>query len=130
MSHQEFIQSFEKVPKELFRLITGPSIRIRAKPGPLRPQGSFDLLTYDGKVQPKALNPETYQSPNGASMRPNSKGQQRIVKDFKGDVSVYAIPEGVELPEDLILVHEFGDHYALQPSKEMTVEGNVTHYRA
>ena len=71
MSHQEFIQSFEKVPKELFRLITGPSIRIRAKPGPLRPQGSFDLLTYDGKVQPKALNPETYQCERKVTLSPS-----------------------------------------------------------
>ncbi|KAL3468729.1 hypothetical protein BJX99DRAFT_265873 [Aspergillus californicus] len=26
------------------------------------------------------------------------------------------------LPDDLILVHEFGDHYSLQARKEMTVE--------
>jgi hypothetical protein len=30
---------------------------------------------------------------------------------------------GVELPADLILVHEFRDHYSLQARREMTVSG-------
>lgn len=30
---------------------------------------------------------------------------------------------GTLLPDDLILVHEFGDHYSLQARTEMTVEG-------
>lgn len=29
------------------------------------------------------------------------------------------------LPDDLILVHEFGDHYSMQARKEMTVEGKL-----
>ena len=31
---------------------------------------------------------------------------------------------GIDLPESLILVHEFRDHYSLQARKEMTVNGN------
>ncbi|KKK13672.1 hypothetical protein ARAM_006030 [Aspergillus rambellii] len=45
--------------------------------------------------------------PNGASMRPNSQTQQSC---------------RVELPDELILVHEFNDHYSLQARKSMTVE--------
>lgn len=61
MSNNRFIQSFTRVPKELFRLNTGPTIRLRAQPGPVRPQRSFDLLTEAGKVRPLALNPATYE---------------------------------------------------------------------
>ncbi|EGD95576.1 hypothetical protein TESG_03051 [Trichophyton tonsurans CBS 112818] len=122
MSTNRFIQSFTKVPKELFRLNTSPAIRLRAQPGPVRPQRSFDLLTEAGKVQPKALNPATYEWPNGASMRPNSEVQQKLVRTFSGNVYVYTVPEGTELPNDLILVHEFADHYSLQAKEEMTVE--------
>lgn len=51
-------------PKELFRLNNGPVVRLRAYPGPRRPPGLFDLLTYQGKVKPKALNPSTYEGEN------------------------------------------------------------------
>ncbi|KAL2859976.1 uncharacterized protein BJX67DRAFT_386463 [Aspergillus lucknowensis] len=123
MSNNKFIQSFTKIPKELFRLNTGPAIRLRAQPGPVRPQRSFDLLTEADKVRPLALNPTTYEWPNGASMRPNSPTQQNLVRSFRGStVYVYSIPAGVELPDDLILVHEFGDHYSLQARKSMTVD--------
>lgn len=123
MSYRKFIQSFTKVPKDLFRLNNGPAIRLRAQPGPVRPKRSFDLLTMAGKVQPKALDPDTYEWPNGASMRPNSSMQQELVENFRGsNICVYSIPAETELPNDLILVHEFGDHYSLQARQEMTVE--------
>ena len=60
MSHNRFIQSFTQVPKDVFRVNSGISIRLRAWPGPRRPHGVFDLLTTAGKVQPKALEPATY----------------------------------------------------------------------
>ncbi|KAF9889436.1 hypothetical protein FE257_007338 [Aspergillus nanangensis] len=147
MSTNRFIQSFAQIPKELFRMNIGASIRLRAHPGPVRPQRRFDLLTVSGKVQPKALDPASYEWPNGASMRPNSPGQQHIVRRiFRGSspIYVFAVPAGSSppealgvfppfidqryictgtvLPDDLILVHEFGDHYSLQAREEMTVE--------
>ncbi|KAK4864396.1 hypothetical protein LT330_009923 [Penicillium expansum] len=86
----------------------------------------FDLLTTAGKVQPKALDPASYEFPNGASMRPNSRTQQKLVRTVKpwdgSTIYIYAIMAGTLLPEDLILVHEFRDHYSLQARKEMTVE--------
>ncbi|KGO74333.1 hypothetical protein PITC_008570 [Penicillium italicum] len=126
MSHNRFIQSFTQIPKDIFRVNSGISIRLRAWPGPRRPHGVFDLLTSGGKVQPKALDPASYEFPNGASMRPNSRTQQNLVRTVKprGDstIYIYAITAGTLLPEDLILVHEFRDHYSLQARKEMTVE--------
>ncbi|KAJ5470065.1 hypothetical protein N7530_007422 [Penicillium desertorum] len=126
MSHNRFIQSFTQVPKDMFRVNSGISIRLRAWPGPTRPHGVFDLLTTAGKVQSKALDPATYYFPNGASMRPNSRTQQNLVRTAKPwgghAIYVYAIMAGTVLPNDLILVHEFRDHYSLQARKEMTVE--------
>ncbi|KAJ5562671.1 hypothetical protein N7535_002883 [Penicillium sp. DV-2018c] len=93
-----FIQSFTQVPKELFRVNTGPVIRLRAYPGPARPDGVFDLLTTAGKAQPKALNPASYEFPNGASMRPNTAGQQRLIRLVRtssgSTIYVYAVPAG------------------------------------
>ncbi|KAJ5517938.1 hypothetical protein N7453_000360 [Penicillium expansum] len=127
MSHNRFIQSFTQIPKDIFRVNSGISIRLRAWPGPTRPHGMFDLLTTAGKVQPKALDPASYEFPNGASMRPNSRTQQKLVRTVKpwngSTIYIYAIMAGTLLPEDLILVHEFRDHYSLQARKEMTVEG-------
>ncbi|KAJ5710123.1 hypothetical protein N7493_009715, partial [Penicillium malachiteum] len=128
-----FIKSFTKVPKELFRMTTGGPIRRKAHPSPDRPQRKFDILASAGKVQPKALDPDSYGWPNGASIRPNGAGQQRIVHSYTGpSVSIYSIPEekciGIPLPSDLLIVHEFGDHYSLQPRREMTVEGNNIGY--
>ncbi|KAK5242842.1 hypothetical protein LTS06_011249 [Exophiala xenobiotica] len=37
-----------------------------------------------------------------------------------------AIP-GTTLPEDLILIHERGEHYSLQASREMTLAGKNLH---
>lgn len=79
-------------------------------------------------------------------MRPNSRTQQNLVRTVKpgggSAIYVYAIMAGsflqllgwplpstdssyigTALPSDLILVHEFRDHYSLQARKEMTVEG-------
>ncbi|OJJ48718.1 hypothetical protein ASPZODRAFT_14844 [Penicilliopsis zonata CBS 506.65] len=123
MSHNRFIQSFTQVPKELFRLNNGPAVHLRAHPGPLRPAGLFDLLTTEGKVRPLALDPATYEFPNGASMRSNSISQQRLVRRLKGSSAlIYTLHAGTELPDDLILVHEFADHYSLQARRSMTVE--------
>ena len=57
----KFINTFTKLLKELFRLNNGPTIRLRAYPAPVRPNGRFDILTESGMVQPKALSPETYE---------------------------------------------------------------------
>ncbi|KAJ6021043.1 hypothetical protein N7540_006547 [Penicillium herquei] len=90
MSSQRFIQSFTKVPKELFRMSTGGPIRLKAYPGRERPQRKFDILTSAGKVQPMALDPDSYEWPNGA-------GQQRIVNSYTGpNISIYSIPAALE----------------------------------
>jgi hypothetical protein len=61
MSINRFIKSFTYMPKEIFRLNNGRTVRLRAHPAPIRPHGLFDLLTVDGKVRPLALNPAKYE---------------------------------------------------------------------
>ncbi|MCJ1340505.1 hypothetical protein MMC09_005801 [Bachmanniomyces sp. S44760] len=116
------------MPKELFRVNNGRLIKLRE--WTVNCEGSFDLRTEAGKVKPKALSPTSYSAPNGASMRPNSDFQQRLVSGFKGaKVVVYAVAAGTPLPDDLILVHEHTDHYSLQPAKEMSLpdlNGKIT----
>ncbi|MCJ1463596.1 hypothetical protein MMC07_002204 [Pseudocyphellaria aurata] len=126
----KYIQRFSVIPKDLFRVNNGPSITLRDRT--VKKTGPYDLVTEAGKVKPKALDPNTYAAPNGASMRPNTPKQNNLVKTLKGaDVIVYAIPKGTQLPNGLVLVHEFRDHYSLQASIEMTLaelNANITNF--
>ncbi|MCJ1249704.1 hypothetical protein MMC30_006930 [Trapelia coarctata] len=118
-----YIGSFTVIPKELFRTNNGTSIVLRDRA--MKPTGSYDLLTEAGKVKPKALDPATYAdtTPNGASMRPNTRTQNSLVKTFHGsNIVIFAIPQGTQIPDGLILVHGFADHYSLQAAKEMTLQ--------
>ncbi|KAL8909114.1 MAG: hypothetical protein Q9171_005180 [Xanthocarpia ochracea] len=119
----KFINVFKTLPKELFRVNNGPSIRLRAFPKKKKPTGAYDLLTEGGKVKPRGLDPNSYRFPNGASMRPNTAAQKRLVTIFdRSNAVVYSVPAGTKLPGDLLMVHEFRDHYSLQAATEMTVE--------
>ncbi|RDL37083.1 uncharacterized protein BP5553_04516 [Venustampulla echinocandica] len=113
------INTFRTIPKALFRLSYGREINLR--PWSLQRQTSFDVRPdSQGLVRPKAL---TQRPPNGASMRPNTTIQQNLLKRMKGqNVVVYSVAEGVVLPNDLIIVHERGDHYSLQATVPMSVE--------
>ncbi|PGH05162.1 hypothetical protein GX51_03061 [Blastomyces parvus] len=118
-----FLRSFNHFPSEIFRLNFGRVVRLREHMDPIAPPiGPFDLLTEGGKVKPRALNPATYIFPNGASMRPNSQTLQSLARKVRGDVYIYSVPAGTQLPEHLILVHEFRDHFSLQARTEMTLE--------
>lgn len=111
------IKTFTTVPKELFRVNKGLDVALRAFTK--LPKGKYDLLTVNGMVLPKALDPDTYagndsasefeaqltgSAPNGASMRPNSPYQQRFVKTTKAsNVLVYCVPRGMSVWEPVIL---------------------------
>ncbi|KAF2799226.1 hypothetical protein K505DRAFT_321302 [Melanomma pulvis-pyrius CBS 109.77] len=116
----KFIRSFKAFPMELFRVNNGRAIRLREW-SPQRTR--YDVLTEAGSVKAKALNPATYKAPNGASMRPNTQFKREMIQRSRGDdVVVYSIPKGTLLPEDLILVHEFKDHYSLQAARDMPLQ--------
>ncbi|KAK5995918.1 hypothetical protein PT974_04337 [Cladobotryum mycophilum] len=109
---------FRHIPKQLFRVNNGPRIGLRPWAPGLR---SYDVVLEDGRVQPRALSPSTYKSPNGVSMRSNSPHQRLLISRlYKAqNLVIYAIPAGTRLPDDLLLVHERADHYSLQPARDM-----------
>lgn len=48
---------------------------------------------------------------------------QKLARTVKNPhICIYCVPKGTELPEDLILVHEFRDHYSLQARRGMGVD--------
>ncbi|KIX05840.1 uncharacterized protein Z518_03813 [Rhinocladiella mackenziei CBS 650.93] len=106
----KYINRFTMIPKELFRLSNGSTLSLCGRT--MKTTGSYDILTEGGKVKPKAITyPETYEGPNGASMRPNTPTQHQIVRNFKvSGVIIYAVPKDTRLPDGLVLVHERGDH--------------------
>ncbi|KAA6412905.1 MAG: hypothetical protein FRX48_03898 [Lasallia pustulata] len=56
-------------------------------------------------------------------MRPNTPRLNDLVTNSKGsNIIIYALPQGTPLPDGLLLVHEFRDHYSLQASNEMTLQ--------
>ncbi|KAG6106870.1 hypothetical protein E4U13_007188 [Claviceps humidiphila] len=81
MSH--FISSFRLVPIQLLRVNAGKKIRLReyaASKGK-----SFDVVSENGLIKPKALDPSSYTAPNGASMRALVPRQKRLIRDFSRD---------------------------------------------
>ncbi|KAF4511175.1 hypothetical protein G6O67_002995 [Ophiocordyceps sinensis] len=118
----KLMKLFRTFPKDIFRVNNGPHVQLREYVEGLR---VYDIHVTHGMVKPLAPHAQVFEAPNGASMRPNSTNQQRLVgSSFKGpNVIVYAVAAGTPLPEDLVLVHERSDHYSLQPSKVMTLQG-------
>ncbi|KAF1365185.1 hypothetical protein EJ07DRAFT_94999 [Lizonia empirigonia] len=116
----KFIKSFKSFPIDLFRVNNGRTIRLREWTGQ---KPIYDIHTEGGYVKAKALNPATYSPPNGASMRPNTEQNRSLIQKYRGQqVVVYSVPAGTQLPDDLILVHEFDDHYSLQAARDMPLQ--------
>ncbi|EFQ99476.1 hypothetical protein MGYG_02487 [Nannizzia gypsea CBS 118893] len=98
-----FMKFYSVIPKGLFHINNGRVVGLRAYPGPRRPPGLFDLLTYWGYA------------PNGASMRSNTLKVRQTVDSLRGSsVCIYTLDAGIRIPDDLILVHEIKDHYSRQ----------------
>ncbi|CAD6586564.1 MAG: hypothetical protein CYPHOPRED_003607 [Cyphobasidiales sp. Tagirdzhanova-0007] len=111
------------LPVELFRINSSEQIRLRDyAEQSKRGRTSYDLrLGSDGLVHPS--DGENYICPNGASVRPEGSFLQELITGFMGrNTVIYRLPQGLELPPDLICLHEFSDHHSLQCSKPMTLK--------
>jgi hypothetical protein len=82
-----------------------------------------------------------FSGPNGCSVRPKGLNLDEIIDAFKGsDTRIYRLPEGravgilesnfthllyvgLNLPQELVLLHEHTDHHALQCTVTMSLEG-------
>ncbi len=50
----------------------------------------------------------------GASLRPANKKMVEILKNWERKPTIFRLYEGMQLPEDLVLIHERDDYYSLQ----------------
>ena len=122
-SREFIIARFSKVPLRLFRLSNSAKrIVIREKMA----QEKKGVYMYDyvaspnGNIEPAPLC-NTFIGPNGLSTRPSGRPMYELVASGKGTTTrVIEIPEGAEVPQGLVLLHEHTDNYSLQPSRLMT----------
>eukprot|EP01012_Entosiphon_sulcatum_P021577 TRINITY_DN26412_c0_g1_i1.p1 TRINITY_DN26412_c0_g1~~TRINITY_DN26412_c0_g1_i1.p1 ORF type:complete len:162 (+),score=29.97 TRINITY_DN26412_c0_g1_i1:103-588(+) len=115
---------FTTLPVTLYRLQPKLPVALRnlAEQQALK-RAAWDIKVHsDGLVHP-AVGDE-FIGPNGMSLRP--KGSQAlavVMMAWKGPKpAIYALPQGLVLPERLVCLHEHTDHYAMQPAKAMTLD--------
>ena len=91
---------------------------------------SFDLKIHDdGLVHP--AHGETWIGPNGMSLRPATENMLHIAKNYRGNVTVYRMQEGMDMPDGLVVLHERDDHYSLQTDEPVPLEelnSKLTHF--
>jgi hypothetical protein len=112
----------DKTPVKLFRIATGKGkkINLRERSAQVaKGSPSFDFtIQSDGLIHP--MTGPDFMGPNGMSLRPNGMSQYEILAGMRGEVSVTEIPEGVPIPEGLVLLHEHTDHFSMQSTVACT----------
>eukprot|EP01088_Endostelium_zonatum_P007279 TRINITY_DN194_c0_g1_i1.p1 TRINITY_DN194_c0_g1~~TRINITY_DN194_c0_g1_i1.p1 ORF type:complete len:163 (-),score=9.33 TRINITY_DN194_c0_g1_i1:45-509(-) len=125
---------FRKLPKTLYRVNNGRTISLRDYDSQsLKGRVSYDLHLHGDLVLP--LEDSThFKQPNGLSLRPDTPFMNELIRKFKSKNGVvFTLPEGLELPEELILYHEHSDHYSIQTTKPVTLNDfnhNLTEFFA
>ncbi|KAF9786396.1 hypothetical protein BJ322DRAFT_1059391 [Thelephora terrestris] len=111
------------IPYDIFRVQSGSQVALRD----FQVQKRLGRRSYDlhvgpgGMVQPSIG--DKLQGPNGCSVRPKGLNLDEIVDNFPGsDILIYRLEEGIQLPDDLVLLHEHTDHHALQCATPMTLK--------
>lgn len=119
-----------KTPITLFRVQPGVAVKLRLHAEAVAAgRTSFDVYEINGKILPKDPKEKVFSGPNGMSMRPAGPMWASILAGYRGKARIYEIPEGTAIPPELVLLHEHSDHYAMQPTKEMTLkelDGHLT----
>ncbi|KAJ7132881.1 hypothetical protein C8R43DRAFT_653580 [Mycena crocata] len=106
---------YTALPLELFRIGPTPAIILRDHAvQKAHGRRAFDVrLQPDGLVHPKPG--AQFEGPNGMSMRPLGNNLHELVDIFEGpDITMYRLPKGLQLPDDLVCLHEHTDHYSMQ----------------
>jgi hypothetical protein len=82
------------------------------------------LLKYDyevssrGLIEPSPVS-NTFVGFNGLSLKPSGRFLFELVALGRRNSRVIEVPEGTEIPGDLILLHDGDDFYSLQPTLPM-----------
>ena len=117
------VTRFKQLPVTLYRLQSKLPTRLREYASQMAAgRQSYDLKTNpdDGLVHP--AKGDTFIGPNGMSLRPATENMLHIAKNYRGNVTVFRIQEGLKLPDGLILLHERDDHYSLQTDEPVTLD--------
>ncbi|GJJ10232.1 hypothetical protein Clacol_004458 [Clathrus columnatus] len=114
----------DKVPVDLARVQSGRHVKLRDYENQVKiKRFSYDLKLKDGKVYP--AKGDYFIGPNGCSLRePLSPTFQEVVRNFRGaNILVFVIPKDTPLPPTLTILHEHSDHFSIQCTSPMTLEG-------
>ncbi|KAG6840941.1 hypothetical protein C0991_003125 [Blastosporella zonata] len=114
----------DKVPFELARVQSGSNVRLRDYETQVKlKRFSYDLKLQDGMVLP--ADGPNFIGPNGCSLRePLSPTFQEVVRNFRGsNIIISVIPEGTPIPSALQILHEHSDHFSMQGTAPMTLDG-------
>ena len=115
------VTRFVQLPRTLYRIQPKLQVSLRSfEAQQAKKRTSYDLKLHDGLVLP--AQGDTFIGPNGMSLRPMGPKMVEILKGFKGNPRVYALLEGMTLPEGLIVLHEHSDHYSMQTTKPITLD--------
>jgi len=130
-SPRAIMKRYDVVPVNLYRLnpkngnVSLRSYEQRLASG-LTGDFSYDLHEHDGLVLP--TEGQDFTGPNGMSCRPLGETHRKLVVDSNSlsKARVFVLEAGLPLPENLVLVHEFDDHYSVQVKKAMPL-ANFNH---
>ncbi|KAG5340656.1 hypothetical protein C0989_000911 [Termitomyces sp. Mn162] len=114
----------DTVPVDLARVQSGSNVKLRD----YETQKELKRFSYDLKLQKGIVVPADgpeFIGPNGCSLRPPfSPTFQEVVRNFRGaNIIISVIPRGTILLPTLQILHEHSDHYSLQCTKPMTLDG-------
>lgn len=86
-------------------------------------------LGKDGLIHP--MTGSYFKQPNGMSLIPLGEKLSGLINSFHGRIFIYLIKEGTKIPENLVLLHEFVQHFSLQtsvPCKEAVLNERLTQF--
>ncbi|KAM0756189.1 hypothetical protein T439DRAFT_320885 [Meredithblackwellia eburnea MCA 4105] len=113
---------YTTVPVELFRVNSSDKVALRDYDSQMKMERTaYDLhLKEDGLVHPS--QGDMFNGPNGCSLRPDGPMMQEVIRNFESEnIVVWRIPQGLQLPSNLIILHEHTDHHSLQLTEPMTL---------
>lgn len=80
---------------------------------------SYDYVqSPDGLIYPS--KEDFYKAPNGLSLFPYCVFIIDILENRPKNTVVTILPKGLKIPDSLVLIHEFGDHFSLQTTSPIT----------
>ncbi len=114
-AHQCIVRKYNVLPVSLYRIQGRLPIRLLDYDSQMakgRRRYDVKLCKETGKVLP--AEGDKFIGPNGAILRPLSNTLVRALVRRNKEPIVFCLREGMQLPDDLVMIHERGDYYSLQ----------------